>query len=542
MIEGILFVFLAIFASTLGLDPNPNWGKKRFVLSFIGFVLICVSVLLFIQKPRLEDTDKIKRIFLFTHICVFIFIIYAWFITYGTFTEWRASTHFYTQLADAFGKGQLNVDVDPGQGLLNAKDPYNSESRPEFDDEVWDLSLYNGKLYLYWGPIPALVLTPVQLLLKISFRDMYLVYLFLCGLLIFNTLIILKIRDLFFSYVPMRSVILSVFLIGLILPILWSLNIPDVYEAAIGAGQFFLIGGIYFIILALEKNNQKRYLFLGGFLWACSVGSRVINTFPVVFLTALTLFWVWKIQNGERNWYEIIRSAGALLIPLVFGAFIIGWYNWARFDSPFEFGLRYQITIYNLNKVMPLVFQPDYLPFNIYAYIIQPFEITSKFPFILPVNFSRLLNNLQIVQPKLYASGRVTGFIFYAPILLMAFIPFLSISRKNISSPDKKLLQKFVVYLLGGSFLISFATLLFYFYGQMRFLVDFISQFTLLAIMGYWSVLRSSTTSKILIYGVNTLILVTLIASFLLSFSSESSRIEKFNPALMERINIISPY
>jgi len=315
-----------------------------------------------------------------------------------------------------------------------------------------------------------------------------------------------------------------------------------VYEAAIGAGQFFLIGGIYFIILALEKNNQKRYLFLGGFLWACSVGSRVINTFPVVFLTALTLFWVWKIQNGERNWYEIIRSAGALLIPLVFGAFIIGWYNWARFDSPFEFGLRYQITIYNLNKVMPLVFQPDYLPFNIYAYIIQPFEITSKFPFILPVNFSRLLNNLQIVQPKLYASGRVTGFIFYAPILLMAFIPFLSISRKNISSPDKKLLQKFVVYLLGGSFLISFATLLFYFYGQMRFLVDFISQFTLLAIMGYWSVLRSSTTSKILIYGVNTLILVTLIASFLLSFSSESSRIEKFNPALMERINIISPY
>jgi hypothetical protein len=30
--------------------------------------------------------------------------------------------------------------------------------------------------------------------------------------------------------------------------------------------------------------------------------------------------------------------------PLVFGAIALGWYNWARFDSPFEFGMRYQLT------------------------------------------------------------------------------------------------------------------------------------------------------------------------------------------------------
>lgn len=540
LLDGVLCVFLAIFAFTLGLDPDPDWGKMRFVLFFMGFALCCTSVFLFSRNSGFANAEKIKRIFLFTHICFFIFFIYAWFITFGTFTQWRASTHYYSLLADAFGKGQLHVDVDPGQALLNTEDPYSSEDRPGFGEDVWDLSLYKGKLYLYWGPIPALLLTPVQLLLGTSIRDMYLVYFFLCGLLIFNSLIILKIWDLFFFDMPVRYVILSIFLIGLILPILWALNIPDVYEAAIGAGQFFLIGGIYFIILALEKDFHKGYLFMGGFFWACSVGSRAINVFPIAFLTGLTLFWIWKIQNNARNWHEIIQLAGTLITPLIFGGLVIAWYNWARFDSPIEFGLRYQITIYNLNRDSSIVFHPDYLPFNIYAYVFQPFEFISKFPFLQPVNLSRHLNSLNVIQPKLYASGRVVGFLFYAPCLLMAFVPFLS-RRRDTSLLDEKKLQIFIVYLLGGSFLISFITLLFYFYGQMRFLGDFISQLTLLAIIGYWSLLRSSRTSKIFIYLVSILILITIIASFLLSFSSETSRMEKFNPALMERINLIIP-
>lgn len=540
LLDGVLCVFLAIFAFTLGLDPDPDWGKMRFVLFFMGFALCCTSVFLFSRNSGFANAEKIKRIFLFTHICFFIFFIYAWFITFGTFTQWRASTHYYSLLADAFGKGQLHVDVDPGQALLNTEDPYSSEGRPGFGEDVWDLSLYKGKLYLYWGPIPALLLTPVQLLLGTSIRDMYLVYFFLCGLLIFNSLIILKIWDLFFFDMPVRYVILSIFLIGLILPILWALNIPDVYEAAIGAGQFFLIGGIYFIILALEKDFHKGYLFMGGFFWACSVGSRAINVFLIAFLTGLTLFWIWKIQNNARNWHEIIQLARTLITPLIFGGLVIAWYNWARFDSPIEFGLRYQITIYNLNRDSSIVFHPDYLPFNIYAYVFQPFEFISKFPFLQPVNLSRHLNSLNVIQPKLYASGRVVGFLFYAPCLLMAFVPFLS-RRRDTSLLDEKKLQIFIVYLLGGSFLISFITLLFYFYGQMRFLGDFISQLTLLAIIGYWSLLRSSSTSKVFIYLVSILILITIIASFLLSFSSETSRMEKFNPALMERINLIIP-
>ncbi|MEK6750970.1 MAG: hypothetical protein AABZ00_01790 [Chloroflexota bacterium] len=549
--DGLLGVFFAIFAFSLGLDPIPDWGRSRVVLFFIGFILIVSSIFLFTRKPVVTKSETTKSFILFGHVWAIILVIYAFFITFGNFTTWKASTRYYSLLADAFGKGQLHVDVEPGKALLEANDPYSSESRPAFDDDVWDLSLYKGKLYLYWGPVPALLLTPLQLFAHQLIADIYLVFFFFCGLLIFNSLIILKLWRLFFTDIPARNAAASIFLIGLILPILWSLNIPDVYEAAIGAGQFFLIGGMYFVILAFEKdikmlqppssatpgawNIQKKYLFLAGFFWACSVGSRAINVLPTLFLTALTIFWIWKKQSKPIDWKGIARLAASLLTPLALGAILIGWYNWARFDSPLEFGLRYQITIYNLNRDMPLTFQPDYLPFNIQAYILQPFEFISKFPFIQPIGFSHLLESLDITAPKLYASGRMTGILFYAPVLLLAFLPFFSKNKAgNQNHPN---LQKFILLLFGGSFLISFAAILFYFYGQMRFMADLISQVTLLAILGYWLVVRNSKMAKIRLHLANLLIVITITVSILLAFSSETSRMEKLNPVLMERIN-----
>ncbi len=525
--DGLVSVCFAIFAHTLGMDPTPDWGRSRLFLFLLGMALIITALVLFKQRTSFTSAETTKTVVLFAHLWAFIFIIYTWYITFGTFTEWRASTHYYSLLADAFGKGQLHVDVEPGAALLAAADPYNSEGRPAFDDDVWDLSLYKGKLYLYWGPVPAVLMTPVQLVLKTRLADMYPVFFFLCGLLIFNSLIIVKIWRKFFTDIPAWNIIVSIFVVGLVLPIPWSLSIPDVYEAAIGAGQFFLIGGIYFIILAFENEVKKRYLFLAGLFWACSVGSRAINVIPILFLIALTAFWFWKDQ--PKNW---MTFAAALLTPLAAGALLLGAYNWARFDSPLEFGLRYQITIYNLNRDMPLAFQADYLPYNIGAYILQPFDFITSFPFIRPIGYSAMLQSRGITEPKLYAAGNVTGILAFAPFLVLAILPFL---KKRASSPFSA--QPLTIYLLGGSFLISFTSLLLYYYGQMRFLVDVISQITLLAIFGYWLILRRSHYKKTMLHFSNFLILVTLIASLLLAVTSESGRMPKLNPALMDKIN-----
>jgi hypothetical protein len=328
----------------------------------------------------------------------------------------------------------------------------------------------------------------------------------------------------------------------MILPILWAVNIPDVYEAAIGAGQFFMIGGIYFVLSAFKQDSSvgKWNLFWAGVFWACSVGSRAINSLSVIFLAAFVVFWIVKNIPKPINWIKVLQEITPLFIPLVIGAFAIGWYNWARFDSPLEFGLRYQITIFNLNKQMNLVFKPDYFLPNLYGYIFQPFEVIARFPFIQPIDGSGILNKLNIESPYLYAAGRLTGLLFCAPFLTLSLMHLFPNSKKDLSVTAKP--YNLLIYLLAGSFLIGFFTILFYFFGQMRFLVDIISQITLLAIIGYWELIsrnqkRNSIPSKYFISLANLLIVVTIFISFLLAFSSETSRMEKLNPLLIEKIN-----
>ncbi|MBI5963269.1 MAG: hypothetical protein HY863_07330 [Chloroflexi bacterium] len=548
LIDGLICALVSIFAHEIGLDPNIAWGRMRYALFILGSTLILFSLLATYFKRKVNvffelfiKSESVKTFFLLGHLWGIIFVVYAWFITFGNFTTWNHSTHYYTQLADAFGKGQLYVDQSPG-ALLDAQDPYSVITRPVFQDEIWDMSLYEGKLYLYWGPVPALLITPIQLLLNKKIADIFLVYFFLAGLLLFNSLIILKLWRRFFPNIPAWNVFICIPLIGLILPILWSVNIPDVYEAAIGAGQFFLIGGIYFILSAIEDDLSinKWKIFWAGVFWACSVGSRAINTLSVIFLAAFVMAWIVNNKPRPINWTRIVQEGTPLFVPLIVGAIVIGWYNWARFDSPLEFGLRYQITIFNLNEQMNLTFKPDYFLPNIYNYLLQPFEFISRFPFIQPIKGSGILTKLSMAPPYLYAAGRVTGLLFCAPFLALS-LNHLFPGNKEFSHDNAKP-YNLLIYLLAGSFLTGFLTILFYFYGQMRFLVDIISQITLLAIIGYWEIISitqkgNTRRSKYLASFANLLIAATICISVLLAFSSETSRMETLNPLLFEKIN-----
>jgi hypothetical protein len=407
------------------------------------------------------------------------------------------------------------------------------------------MSLYEGKLYLYWGPLPALLLTPIQFFVDKKITDNYFVFFFSAGLLVINSLIILKLWRKFFMNIPAWNVFVCIPLIGLISPIPWIMNVPNIYEAATAAGQFFLLGGIFFIISALEKSPSpdRTMLFLAGSFLVFSVASRALNTLSVIFLAACVLFYISKNLSRPIRWGEYIRANASFFAPLIIGAAIIGWYNWARFDSPFEFGLRYQITILDLNKQMNLTFQPDYFLLNLYGYILQPFEIISGFPFIRPISIASLLDKLNIATPKIYAAGRMTGLLFSAPFLVLSLVNF---SAKNKITPEGNLsnnsaFHDFVVFMIAGSFLINLLNLLFFFFSQMRYLVDAISQFALLAIIGYWKLisLKQEVNSKLSSFSVtfaNLLIVLSICIGLLLAFSGENSRFETLNPLLFGKI------
>ena len=570
LIDGFACAVVAIFAHALGLDPTDAWGRSRLLLLVVGVVLVCGSLYLIgrgqaridaenterIQEnsapvrvhPRsileklnsIFESENAKTVFSLAHIWVIIFAIYIWFITFGNFTTWTHTSHYYTRLADAFAQGHLYVDLDPGP-LLEAADPYDPKGRAPFQDEIWDMSYYNGKLYFYWGPAPSLLITPVQMLTGKKISDSQLVFFFFAALLIVNSLIILKLWRRFFPSLPAWNIFASIALIGLILPILWETGVPYVYEVAVGAGQFFLMGGIYFALSALAREEaiSGRDLSLAGLFWAASVGSRALNVFSVIFLALLASARIIQSLPKPLDWKKLIRLGAALFVPLGIGAIVIAWYNWARFDSPFEFGLRYQVTTYNLNKLWNLTFQLEYFPTNFYVYFLQPFGLIPKFPFLQPVSLASLWNQQGVTAPHLYYAGRLTGILFSAPFLLLGLVPLLSKreAAQTLRWNEARSIQ-WVILILAGSTIIEFLTILFYFNAQVRFLVDLISQVTLLAVLGYWQ-LTMSARSRIWVTLANLLLGFTVVASFLLSLSSETSRFETLNPLLFETINRI---
>jgi len=95
-----------------------------------------------------------------------VILTYVWFISTGLWTTWPATTNYYDQLATSFHEGHLYLDVQPDPALLELPDPYDPDARESMQESdieklntIWDMSLYGGKIYLYWGPVPALIIS-----------------------------------------------------------------------------------------------------------------------------------------------------------------------------------------------------------------------------------------------------------------------------------------------------------------------------------------------------------------------------------------------
>ncbi len=198
LMDGLVFALPAFFAHELGLDPNTTWGNTRYILMASGTVLGLVSLLLILPKKRrlipfesIIRSETSKTVFLLGHLWTIVFVIYAWFITYGTFTKWDHTSNYYAQLADAFNHKHLYLETKPSEAILATPDPYNPIDRP-WQEGVWDMSLYAGRFYLYWGPVPALLIAPIQSCFDVNIRDIYIDFFFYAGLVIINSLILWK--------------------------------------------------------------------------------------------------------------------------------------------------------------------------------------------------------------------------------------------------------------------------------------------------------------------------------------------------------------
>ena len=225
-------------------------------------------------------------------------IAYVFFVSAGRFTHWPTTLSFLDDQAEGFRAGHLHFAIEPAAALLAKANPFDPAWRPLW---YWDASLYNGHYYLYWGPVPALLLAGFKTLFRVHAHigDQYVVFVLASLQALAGLVLIDRVQRRLFPELPAVFVVLAVAVFAFANPTPYNLARGAVYEAAIVGGHAFLIAGLVFAFDALSAlGRQRSRLALAGTCWVLAVGCRASIAPAVALLVALTC---WLVAPRARR-------------------------------------------------------------------------------------------------------------------------------------------------------------------------------------------------------------------------------------------------
>lgn len=511
MAIGIIAILAALFANQLGIDNDAGWGGGRILILKVGLALILLGLTLHvfqnpIRKFQIRISELVSAIgrersirIVFVTLTVLTAVAYIWFLR----LDKRNADHtynYYSELAKGFRQGNLYLPEKPSSALLALSNPYDTVLRKQvgIEDFPWDITLYKGRFYIYWGPSPAVFLLPFGNDMLSRIEDYHLTLIFAFGLFIYAAWIVtsfwLRLKD-----APVWALALLLLVIGFSIPVTTMLKRGEVYEAAIFACQFFFIGGCYWAFSSLMDETPAAWkLALASLHWAFAIGARV-TILPAVAVTALVMVVPifsldWKTRPSTRSGQRL-RLLLAAGIPLLAGGAALAWYNDARFGSIFEFGVRYQLANVDYTQFEGS-FGFKYLVENLKTYFLYPVKFESRYPFFSLVEYTP-------------SNDRLSGLLYIAPFILLLFLPLFRLFFRKKESDIKPLFL-----FASGTIVAAFIIFIFYFI-TLRYTLDFLpSALILIALslgMEYESIKenRFATRALSLVFGVLAFVNVT---------------------------------
>ena len=391
------------------------------------------------------------------------------------------------------------------------ENPYDRSQRDDVVKYMWDYAFYGGHYYSYFGVAPVLTFYFPYYFLTRRLPCMAAASLFYTELaILFISLILLKVIEVFKA----RPSILTVALTELALPAMLLLymlqGLSNMYYLVYTTAYAFLAVFVYLSILAYQERKRWR-----GILWyalaalslVCAVASRPMTIVPV-FIAMLPLYLHVLTEKDNRLCQKIVLVS-AFAVPLLAGAAAIMWYNYIRFDSPFDFGATHQLTVSDIhyNKVNVSLS-------SIWSYIVQYWlcvlRPTEKFPFIAFESINAYGNGSYRWIPKIQFG------VMSIPICMLLVLFPLCLKRKELYQKGMMLgafissvVILYVDYCVGGIF--------------MRYLSDSLPMLVALSCVVAWHALRvfeklKWTYGKGVIYA---LLLVSTFVGYMTIFYSE---------------------
>ena len=359
-----------------------------------------------LSRPYAEESALTGRI---AAIITFLFVWFSVSVTLcqtvgpgGLAADFRL-THgdqITQELVDAFEAGQVELLQKPSDDLLALENPYDWSARSAAGvTYLWDHCLYNGRYYSYYGIAPVLLLfLPYHLLTGYYFPTPEAVLLFSGVGMIFLTLLYLEFMKKFFPRIPARFAVCGLLLMHCVSGIGYCNLIPPLfYEIAQSSGFAFTTAGFYFLLssncIGSGKLSRSR-ICLASVCLSLAVLCR--PTLAVYCIAALFFigFGLSKcrseVKTAERGRCKpVLTYLLAALLPFVVIGSVQMAYNYLRFDSVFDFGIQYSLTI---NDFTRSEYHFGFVLIGLYNYLLTIPQVNLEFPFIQS-SFQRLSVN-----------------------------------------------------------------------------------------------------------------------------------------------------
>jgi tetratricopeptide (TPR) repeat protein len=418
-------------------------------------------------------------------VCALVIGVYAFAAHSGlvTSTEPNATDNYYNLLVQGFRAGQLSLKKEVPPGFAQLADPYDPSANAVYGVAPYrlhDLSYYKGRLYLYFGVTPAVILlwpfvvVTGHYLYSGQAAAFFCVMGFLAGAGVLRAL-----WRRYFSEVSVWVVAAGTLALGLGtgVPVMWARS--EVYEVAVSCGYMLTMLSLGGIWCALHETDRRCWwLAAASAAYGLAVGARPSLLFgAVVLLVPVAQSW-----RGRQQMWRLLVAATVPITVIGLGLML---YNELRFDSPFEFGQHYQLAGYR--PIGRQFFHWRYLWFNLRVYFWGPVRWSTRFPFVREISVPPFPSGYDRVET---AFGVLTGI----PLVWLALA--VPLAWRSRSGPEASTLRWFVtgVALLFGACVLP---LLFYQGATIRYEVEFLPTLVLLAAVGILGLDRALADRRI---------------------------------------------
>lgn len=302
---------------------------------------------------------------------------------------------YYGALTNAFLSGQVSLLERPDPRLVRTPNPY----VPLLDvPRPHDMSLFQGRLYLYFGAAPVVLLyLPWRLLTGRWLADPAGTTWFCFVGVVAAGCLLRRVRNRYFPGCRDAWVWLGLSVLAWGSPVYYLSQNGTFYAVPISCAfccAMLAAAATERALAAEGARVRNAWLAVASLAFGLAVGSRPNYVFGLATLLIPAAY-----LSRRRDLGPLIAAC----VPAGLVGVAMGVYNFERFHDPFEFGMRFALmpADYRAFPIMGLA----YLPANVRGYLFRGATYVRYFPFFLNDGTYGLLRYLPFCVLGVLAGG-----------------------------------------------------------------------------------------------------------------------------------------